>query len=103
VKFVRVAALSDIPEEGAVKVEPNGEPVALVNLGGRIFAVSDTCTHEEASLSDGFIEGHVIECPRHGAQYDIRTGEVLSFPAITPLRTYEVKVEGNDVFIGVEE
>jgi len=102
VKYVRVAAVSDIPEESAVRVELKGEAIAVVKSEGRIYAVSDTCTHEEASLSAGFVEGEVIECPRHGAQYDIRTGEALSFPAISPLRTYEVKIEGDEILIGLE-
>ena len=73
-----------------------GEPVCLYSLAGRIYATHDTCTHEEASLADGFIEGDCIECPLHQALFHIPTGEVRSAPATRPLRVYPVKlVEGH--------
>ncbi|MBI4641820.1 MAG: Rieske 2Fe-2S domain-containing protein, partial [Candidatus Tectomicrobia bacterium] len=62
-------------------------------------AIDDTCTHEEASLSEGEVWGEVIECPKHGARFDLRTGEVVSLPAVLPVATYEVKVEGTEVKI----
>jgi 3-phenylpropionate/trans-cinnamate dioxygenase ferredoxin subunit len=97
--FVRVAKLTDIEEGGAIRVEVDGEPVALFNVGGRIYAIGETCTHEEASLSEGYVEGKAVECPRHGARFDLKTGQALTLPATMPARVYEVKVEGGEVFI----
>jgi len=95
-EWVRVAAVTDVPEGGTLLVDVAGEPVCLYSLAGRIYATHDTCTHEEASLADGFIEGDCIECPLHQALFHIPTSEVRSAPATRPLRVYPVKlVEGH--------
>ena len=95
-EWVRVAAVTDVPEGGTLLVDVAGEPVCLYSLAGHIYATHDTCTHEEASLADGFIEGDCIECPLHQALFHIPTGEVRSAPATRPLRVYPVKlVEGH--------
>lgn len=97
--WIRVASLSELPEGTTCQVEAGGEPVCLYNLGGTICATQDTCTHAEASLSEGFIEGELIECPLHQATFDIRTGKAMSAPATEDLRTYPVKVEGDDISV----
>ncbi len=80
-------------------VEIDGNYLALYNVEGQLFVTDDTCSHEEASLSDGFLEGYLIECPLHGSQFDVRTGEVLSLPAVQPIKTYAVQIEGDDVLV----
>lgn len=99
-EWVRVADIEDIEPEQGLRVEIDGVPVALWNVDGEFYATDDTCTHEEASLSEGDLWGEVIECPLHGAQFDVRTGEVLSLPAIFPIATYPVKVEDGALYIG---
>jgi nitrite reductase/ring-hydroxylating ferredoxin subunit len=96
---VRVASRGDVPEGGTLLVEVAGEPVCLYNLGGTIYATHDVCTHEEASLADGFIEGDCIECPLHQALFHIPTGQVRSGPATTNVRVYRVAIDGDDVLI----
>ena len=103
IKWIKVAAISDVPEGGTLAVEADSELVCLYNLGGRIYATDDICTHEEASLADGFIEGDCIECPLHQARFHIPTGEVRAPPADTNLRVFPVNVEGNDILVGVTE
>jgi nitrite reductase/ring-hydroxylating ferredoxin subunit len=103
IKWIKVAAVSDVPEGGTLAVEADKELVCLYNLGGRIYATDDICTHEEASLADGFIEGDCIECPLHQARFHIPTGEVRAPPADTDLRVFPVNVEGNDILVGVTE
>jgi nitrite reductase/ring-hydroxylating ferredoxin subunit len=98
-KWIRVASLADVPEGGTLLVEASGEAVCLYNLDGEICATQDTCTHAEASLSDGFIEDGRIECPLHQATFDVRTGKVMSPPATVDLRVYPVRVEGDDVSV----
>ena len=95
--WIKVASVQDVPEGGTLLVAVDGEPVCLYNLGGTICATHDTCTHEEASLSEGFVEGEVIECPLHQATFEIRTGKVLTPPATEDLRVYPVQVEGDDI------
>lgn len=99
-EWVRVADASEIDRDTGYYVEVDDVPVAVWNVGGVFYATQDTCTHEEASLSEGDLWGEVIECPLHGAQFDVRTGEVLSLPALFPLDTYPVKVEDGVVYVG---
>lgn len=79
----------------------DGHRVALFHLKGEFYAIDDICTHEEASLSDGAIDGDTVECPWHGALFNIKTGAALTMPAVTPVRTYAVKVEGDQVLVDV--
>jgi len=102
-KYVKVASVSDVPSDEALQVEVDGEKVALVNCEGTVCAISDICTHEHAFLSEGFVEGNTIECPLHGSVFDLRTGVVQSLPATDDAKTYDVKVEGDDVLLGVDD
>lgn len=101
VTFHKVATTSDLDEDEAMQVVVEGKELALINLGGELFALDDICTHAYASMSDGYIEGNCIECPLHGAQFDVRTGKAETPPATEDLVSYQVKVEGGDVFIGL--
>jgi nitrite reductase/ring-hydroxylating ferredoxin subunit len=98
-EWVQVADVSDIQSGSGLRVEVGGEAVALWNVDGEIYATQDACTHEETSLTEGDLWAEVIECPLHGAQFDVRSGAVLCLPAIFPLKTYPVKVEGDAVYI----
>lgn len=100
--FEKVAGLSDIPDDEALKVETGDTQIALVKADGEVYAVSNVCTHEYAELHEGFVEGCEIECPLHGSMFDVRTGEVKSLPATRDLPTFPCKVDGDDVLVDVE-
>ena len=102
-KFVRTAKIGEIEPGKAMRVEIEGERIALFNVDGSYYAISDVCTHEEASLSEGSLQGEIVSCPRHGARFNVRTGQVLSLPAILPIATYPVRVEGSDILISLPE
>jgi nitrite reductase/ring-hydroxylating ferredoxin subunit len=85
-----------------VEVGPKEEPICLINLNGEFFALNDCCTHEDASLSDGTIDGDEIECPLHGGVFEIRTGQPAAFPVVVPVRTYRVRVEGDEIQISLD-
>lgn len=102
-EFVKVAKVDDIPTGEALAVEAGGQPLALVRVGDDVFCINDICTHEHAHLSEGFCEGHEIECPLHGSIFDVRTGEVKSLPATEDLKTYTVKIEEGEVFVSIDE
>src|ERR671916_947647 len=95
--FVTVAKKDFLEPGELMYVEVDDEPVCLINLDGELHAINDTCTHEEASLSDGTIEGDEIECPLHGGAFNIRTGEPVAFPVVVPVETYGVRIEGDEV------
>jgi 3-phenylpropionate/trans-cinnamate dioxygenase ferredoxin subunit len=82
-----------------VAIEVDGVAVCLTRVGDEVFAVEDTCTHSEASLSEGEVSGTKIECWLHGAEFDLRTGEALTPPATSPLKTFKVEVNGNQVVV----
>ena len=90
-----------LDEDEAMQVIIEGKEVAIINLGGEIYAMDDICSHAYASMSDGYIEGDCIECPLHGAQFNIKTGKAETPPATVALATYEVKIEGDDIMVGL--
>ena len=101
--FRRVASVGEIPPGEARAVEVDGTPIAIYNVEGEFFATCDTCSHEEASLAEGWLDDDVVTCPSHGAEFSVRTGEALSLPATEPVATYPVRVEGDEIFVAVED
>jgi 3-phenylpropionate/trans-cinnamate dioxygenase ferredoxin subunit len=99
--FVKVASVTDIPPGGRiiVRLPEQDLPVAVFNVDGELYCMADECTHDGGPVAEGELDDHVIECPRHGARFDIRDGRALSLPAIVPVDTFEVKVEGEDVLV----
>jgi 3-phenylpropionate/trans-cinnamate dioxygenase ferredoxin component len=97
--WVQVAAVDDVPVGTGFMVEIDGYPIAIWNVDGELYATQDECTHEETSLAEGDLWDEVIECPLHGAQFDVRTGAVLSLPAVRPLRTFPVRAEGDAIYV----
>jgi len=100
-----IETLKEADFTGSVKVvEYDNVPIAIFKLGDQYHAIDDTCSHDEASLSEGeIVEECQIECPMHGARFDIKTGKNLSFPAVVPVKSYPVKVENGVIYIEVEE
>lgn len=98
---VRVCAEGELQPGMAVRVTLDGEPVAVFNACGGIHAIGDTCSHEESSLSEGFIDEEecAVECPKHGAMFDIKTGKNMTLPATRPVPHYGVKIENGDIYV----
>ena len=99
---VRVASLAEIPEEGAIRVELGGKPVCLARSGGQVYALSDVCSHADVALSEGDVEDGRIECWLHGSLFDLATGAPSGLPAVKPVPTYPVTIEGDDVLVQME-
>ena len=93
----KVANLKDLPSGGALAVEVQGRKIALFNVDGTIYAIDDTCTHSGGPLSEGVLSGSAVICPWHGAEFDLRTGEVLGPPAESPTPSYAVRVIGDSI------
>lgn len=99
-EFIKVAKLADLPAGSSMLVEYGLYRIALFNLEGEIYALEDMCTHDGGPLATGrVIDGCQVECPRHGARFDIKTGNALCMPAFMPTPTYEVKIEGDDIMV----
>jgi 3-phenylpropionate/trans-cinnamate dioxygenase ferredoxin subunit len=100
-QFLTVAPVEDVPPGERIVIEVGRDWIVIFNVGGTFYAINDNCTHEEYPLSEGRLDGHAIECAKHGAQFDVRTGAVLCAPAFQPVKTYPIRVEDGQILIGV--
>ena len=103
--MIRVAGISEIPRGESRHFDIEGEEVVIVNTGDYLYAIGDVCSHEYFHLSDGEVDlaTTTIECPKHGSAFDLKTGHPLSLPAVLPVKTYGVKLVGEDVMVDVLE
>lgn len=102
-EFVCVAKEGDLTDPGKMVVEVDDQLVALFHVDGKFYALDDVCTHDGGPLADGELEGCEIICPRHGARFDIRDGRALCMPATSPTASHEVKIEGGEVFVRLQD
>jgi len=102
-RYVTVARTAEIPPGAREVFEVDGLYIAVFNVGGRYYAVEDRCTHDDGPLAEGDLDGYEIICPRHGARFDLRDGRALSMPAVLPVPWFPVRVEGDEIQIGLEE
>jgi 3-phenylpropionate/trans-cinnamate dioxygenase ferredoxin subunit len=97
-----VGKIQDLAVDTMKKVVLDGEEICLAHAGdGNYYAINDICTHEEYSLSDGEMWGLDVECPAHGSRFNLLTGAVTGLPAVVPIRTFPVSLEGDDVYVEV--
>lgn len=101
--FVPVASVADIPDPGKLTAEVEDRIVVVFHVDGKFHCIDDVCTHDGGPLGEGKLSDHQIACPRHGAKFDIRTGEVLTMPATQDTVAHEVKIEGDKVLIKLNE
>ena len=101
--FVKIGRVGELSPGKMKRVDAKGRRILLANVDGRFYAADDMCTHEDASLSTGSLRGELVKCPLHGSRFNVRTGEVLEEPAVENLRTYPVRIEGDDVLIGLTQ
>lgn len=101
-EYITVARVGDLQPGEMTYVDVGNTPVCLINLDGEYYALNDICTHEEASLSDGTIDGDIVECPLHGGCFEIRTGAPAAMPVVVPVETYDVRVVGDDIQVSRE-
>lgn len=100
-EYVAVATPDELPNGARKLLEVDGRPLAVFNIAGTLYCIADVCSHDDGPVAEGELDGYDIECPRHGARFDVRTGKVLSFPAIVDIPAYPVKVEGDQVWVGL--
>lgn len=99
-EFLKIATVDEIPAGSSKLIQIEDVRIALFNLDGEFYAIEDVCTHDDGPLVEGeVVDAGEVECPRHGARFDIRTGRATRMPAFEPVPTYEVRVEGNDVLV----
>ncbi|HEY1683023.1 MAG TPA: non-heme iron oxygenase ferredoxin subunit [Candidatus Tumulicola sp.] len=95
-----VANVADIAPGTTRRVVVDGQEILICNVDGNFFAIEDVCSHDGAPLDQGKLDGKCIVCPRHGATFDVRTGEALTLPAVIPLSTYAVELKDGEILVG---
>lgn len=101
-EWKKVAELGDLTPNVPCKAMLGERPIGLYRVGEAVFAIDDVCTHAQALLTDGYFEGHVVECPLHGGCFDVRTGKGQGAPITTDLATYRVRIEGVGVYVAAD-
>jgi 3-phenylpropionate/trans-cinnamate dioxygenase ferredoxin subunit len=102
-EFIDAGKAGELAPGTMKRIDVRGRRILLANVEGRLCAVDDTCTHEDASLSTGVLKGELVKCPLHGSRFNVCTGKAMEEPAEENLRTYAVRLEGGRVLIGVRE
>ena len=102
-EFHKIAKTGDVAPGEVALYEIEGHRVALCNVDGDFHAIEDVCTHDAGPLDQGELAGKEIKCPRHGAKFDVTTGNALTLPAVKPVPKHDVKVKSNDVYVALKE
>jgi len=101
-EFVKVMKTYDILPGEIKSFDVEGEVIAICHTNGNFYAIKDECSHMAYPLSDGSLDGEIITCAWHGAKFNVKTGDVLSMPAVVPIETYQLKIEGENVYVLIE-
>lgn len=99
--WIDVTATENIPEDDVIGMDIAGKSIALYRVAGEVFATDNLCTHGNARLCDGFLDGHEIECPLHQGKFDIRSGKAMCAPLTEDVKIYPIKIEGDRVFVAI--
>jgi 3-phenylpropionate/trans-cinnamate dioxygenase ferredoxin subunit len=100
-EFVELASASELSAGERMFVEVGGREIVIFNIADQFFAIGDVCTHDDGPLGDGDLEDHNIVCPRHGAEFDVRTGQAMQMPAVVDIPAYPVQVRDGNIFVGI--
>jgi len=101
VEFMEIAPASELPNGERLFVEIEGKPIVIFNIAEQLFSIADVCSHDDGPVGEGDIEGYNITCPRHGAEFDVRTGKVMQMPAVVDIPAYPVKIVDGMIQLGI--
>ncbi len=101
IEYVDIVPASELPPGERLFVEIEGLPIVIFNIAGQFYAIADVCSHDDGPVGEGDLEGYCIVCPRHGAEFDVRTGKVISMPAVVDIPAYPVRVVDGVIQIGI--
>ena len=101
VEYLDIVPASELPAGERLFVEIEGSPIVIFNIAGQYFSIADVCSHDDGPVGEGSLEGYNITCPRHGAQFDVRTGKVMQMPAVVDIPAYPVRIVGGMIQLGV--
>jgi len=101
IEYLDIAPASELPNGERLFVEIEGKPIVIFNIAGQFYSIADVCSHDDGPVGEGDIEGYNITCPRHGAEFDVRTGQVMSMPAVVDIPAYPVRVVDGMIQLGI--
>lgn len=101
--FIDIAPVDALPTGERLFVEIEGRPLVVFNIAGAFYAIADVCSHDDGPVGEGDLEAYAITCPRHGAQFDVRTGHVLQMPAVVDIPAYPVRVVEGMIQLGIPQ
>ncbi len=100
-EFIEIAPVSELPNGERLFVDIANKSIVIFNIAGQYFAIGDVCSHDDGPVGDGIIEGNNIVCPRHGGEFDIRTGRAMQMPAVIDIPAYPVKIIDGNILVGI--
>jgi len=100
-EFYEISDVDDLPNGDRIFVEIDENYLVVFNIAGQFYAIEDLCSHDDGPLGDGDLEGYQIACPRHGARFDVRTGKVLTFPAVEDIPAYPIQIVDGKILVGL--
>ena len=101
IEYLDIAPASELPPGERLFVEIAGKPIVIFNIAGQFYSIADVCSHDDGPVGEGDLEGYNITCPRHGAEFDVRTGQVMSMPAVVDIPAYPVRVVDGMIQLGI--
>jgi 3-phenylpropionate/trans-cinnamate dioxygenase ferredoxin subunit len=101
IEYLDIAPASELPAGERLFVEIEGRPIVIFNIAGSFYSIADVCSHDDGPVGEGSLQGCNITCPRHGAQFDVRTGKVVQMPAVVDIPAYPVRVVGGLIQLGI--
>jgi len=101
VDYMEIAPVSELPNGERMFVDVGDTPIVIFNIAGQLFSTGDVCSHDDGPVGDGDLEGFNVVCPRHGAEFDVRTGKAVAMPAVVDIPAYPVKVQDGMIFLGI--
>jgi 3-phenylpropionate/trans-cinnamate dioxygenase ferredoxin subunit len=100
-EFITVASVDELSNGERLIIDIDGEAIALFNIAGDYYAISDVCSHDDGPVAEGELNEFELECPRHGARFDLRSGSALSLPAVVDIPAYPTRIQGDEIQIGL--
>ena len=100
-EYVEIAPADELPNGERLFVDIEDKTIVIFNIGGQFFAILDVCSHDDGPVGEGDLEGYNITCPRHGAEFDVRTGKVMQMPAVVDIPAYPVRVVNGNIEVGI--
>ena len=101
IEFVEIAPASELPNGERLYLEVEGKAIVIFNIAEQLFAIGDVCSHDDGPVGDGDLEGFNVVCPRHGAEFDVKTGKAVQMPAVVDIPAYPVQVRDGTIYLGM--